>query len=88
MKSFIEFREDLFSAQRRALTLKFNTKGYEAASDMLHQLLLRKTKEGAPKSLKHSTEYYAQQIAQSNRHIDRRDLLAFYTKHYGKEAIL
>jgi hypothetical protein len=88
MKSFYKFREDLFSVPRRTLAKTINNNGYEAASDMLHQLLLKKTKEAAPKALKHNTAYYAQQIAQSTKNIDRRDLLTFYTKHYGREAIL
>ena len=59
---------------------------YEKAADVLHDVLLRKSKQNRGR-LKHGLAYYAQQIARSFEGIDYRALVDFYKDHYGAEGL-
>jgi nicotinic acid mononucleotide adenylyltransferase len=70
--------EDWFTKLMNKYVLKPRT--YKYAREVLRQVLDKKKKEG---KLKHSVEYYAQQIAKQYNGVDARDLAKMVTEEGG-----
>ena len=78
--------EDFIDSIKRFIDVKTHPKNYSKAADVLHKLLQRKKRESKGK-LRHSPEYYAQQIARTVNGIDGRALYRNYLKTYGDQVV-
>ncbi len=78
--------EDFIDSIKRFIDVKTHPKNYSKAADVLHKLLQRKKRESNGK-LRHSPEYYAQQIARTVNGIDGRALYRNYLKTYGDQVV-
>ena len=68
----------------QALAPKMKPQQYEKAAQALHDVLIRKSREG---QLRHSLGYYAQRVGRAYAGIDYRALADYYTDTYGTEGI-
>jgi 5'(3')-deoxyribonucleotidase len=83
-----EINEDFVDNIKRFANLKTHPGLYKKASDLLHDLLVRKKAERFPEPLKHSAGYYAQQLGRTIKNLDWRNLMKSYVEIYGKRAIV
>lgn len=68
----------------QSIAPKMKPQQYEKAAQVLHDVLVRKSREG---SLRHSLGYYAQRVGRSFAGIDYRALADYYAETYGTEGI-
>ena len=68
----------------QAIAPKLKPQQYEKAAQALHDVLVRKSREG---QLRHTLGYYAQRVGRSFAGIDYRALADYYADTYGTEGI-
>ena len=68
----------------QAIAPKIKPQQYEKAAQALHDVLVRKSREG---QLRHTLGYYAQRVGRAYAGIDYRALADYYADTYGTEGI-
>lgn len=68
----------------QAIAPKLKPQQYEKAAQALHDVLVRKSREG---QLRHTLGYYAQRVGRTYSGIDYRALADYYADTYGTEGI-